>query len=277
MSAAFDESTVADRLSALPGHLSCGLLTGVVQAILFNPYDRALYLAIEKQRSFLSPLNWRIEGKSAMTGVWPSVLQRAVSFGLYFPLEGLGRGLLSPYASAGTVDACAGLIAGAANGLVTAPINAAKYAVWRDTHQPNSLAALGTAYEKGGARVLMRAAPATVSRDLTFGLVFSYLRHRGEKSGFFENGGAGFVATVVSAPFNYARLKQYAFDGKTAPSMIEVFKELGEQTRGMSWGDKTRFIWTRLNIGWGALRVSLGMAIGSQIYKTCAGGNHYSK
>jgi hypothetical protein len=38
--------------------INCGLLGGISQAGLFNPWDRALYLSVKHNRPFLSGLNF---------------------------------------------------------------------------------------------------------------------------------------------------------------------------------------------------------------------------
>jgi hypothetical protein len=63
--------------------LLCGLLAGVAQAGVFNPYDRALYLAMIHNRPFLTLDNWR----HPYRGFGQSVSTRALSGGLFFPLE----------------------------------------------------------------------------------------------------------------------------------------------------------------------------------------------
>jgi hypothetical protein len=63
----------------------CGLSAGVIQAGIFNPYDRALYLSVKDHRRFLHIANW----KSPYSGFAQSIGGRALSGGLYFPLEHL--------------------------------------------------------------------------------------------------------------------------------------------------------------------------------------------
>lgn len=64
-------------------NFSCGLISGLIQAIVFNPWDRALYLSVKESRSFININNF----KQPFTGLLQSIFQRAISAGLYFPLE----------------------------------------------------------------------------------------------------------------------------------------------------------------------------------------------
>jgi hypothetical protein len=56
----------------------CGLLAGVLQSALFNPYDRALYLSVVNRTNFLSWENWQ----APYRGFLQSVGGRALSGGL---------------------------------------------------------------------------------------------------------------------------------------------------------------------------------------------------
>lgn len=57
----------------------CGLLAGISQAGLFNPYDRALYLSVTNRTPFLAWENWKVPYQ----GFLQSVGGRALSGGLY--------------------------------------------------------------------------------------------------------------------------------------------------------------------------------------------------
>ena len=64
--------------------VACGLTAGGIQAALFNPWDRALYLSVIHKRKFLCAANFA----SPYQGFGQSMVLRMVSSGLYFPLEG---------------------------------------------------------------------------------------------------------------------------------------------------------------------------------------------
>ena len=63
--------------------LSCGLISGLIQAAVFNPWDRALYLSVKENRNFLNSYNFH----DPFAGVLQTITQRTISNGLYFPLE----------------------------------------------------------------------------------------------------------------------------------------------------------------------------------------------
>jgi len=68
----------------------CGITAGVLQAGLFNPFDRALYLSITNDVPFLRRENFL----NPYSGFMQSVGHRALSSGLYYPLENFFCSLL---------------------------------------------------------------------------------------------------------------------------------------------------------------------------------------
>ena len=66
---------------------------GLLVSAIFNPYDRALFLSSVHARPFFDNRNWG--GGKSFAGLLPSLMQRSISYGLYFPLEGFYLSLLS--------------------------------------------------------------------------------------------------------------------------------------------------------------------------------------
>jgi hypothetical protein len=236
----------------------CGLVSGLSQTFIFNTYDRALYHSIANRRPFLDPANWK---GNPFRGVSPSFLQRAFSSGLYFPLEDIFRTTIS------SNYAVAGVLVGLVGGIFTTPFNCVKYSMW-SRGNVSMLTAASDLLREGGARRLMRGTLPTLYRDMTFGISYSFLRHQAD-NGFGINVLAAFVATAVSSPFNYARMRVYSPDPGPKQTLT-IIRELWREACDLKTG-RLRFVYNRLNVGWGALRVSLGMGIGSQIYKHCCG------
>lgn len=120
------DSNVPERIRPLK-LMNCGLVSGLLQAAVFNPWDRALYLSVKNERVFLHAENFR----SPMAGVTQTITQRTISAGSYFPLEDIFRKLMfrsTPKDSRWRpwVTFLAGNIAGALNGLLMNPISSIK-------------------------------------------------------------------------------------------------------------------------------------------------------
>lgn len=263
----------------------CGLLAGVAQAGIFNPYDRALYLSVKENRSFLSWQNWQ----SPYSGFFQSIGGRALSGGLYFPLEHYFLHLIRPqYASslssslddAGTMSASyskqhfvAGTLAGAANAIVLNPLSAIKYKSWgRQVSRGMWSEAVGMLHKAGSLRPFWNGLWPTLYRDVTFGGCYTLLRFRFQRMGGLEQWQANILAaafaTVVSGPFNYVRNIQYGTKSQErALSTFSILNDLSiEASQHETLSSRLRLLTTRLRVGWGTCRVALGMSLGHTVY-----------
>lgn len=107
--------------------LNCGFASGLLQAFIFNPWDRALYLSVKNLRPFLTKENF----EKPFAGVTQTVVQRAISSGLYFPLEEIFAAVFNAYEESNEKTRLwklflAGTIAGAINGVVMNPFTRIK-------------------------------------------------------------------------------------------------------------------------------------------------------
>lgn len=269
--------------------VACGLVAGMAQAGLFNPFDRALYLSVVNHTPFLSSQNFQ----RPYQGFFQSVGHRALSGGLYFPLERFFMDLLPTQQQHHPHFALnkflAGTAAGAVNALICNPVAAVKYKTWgRDVNRGMLQEAI-LMLRKGGIRPFYNGLIPTLLRDLTFGGTYTLLRFEFQdhmsilsssstKSGttgtsdmsypLLSNGLAAALATIVSGPFNLARNVQYAT--KSRHIADPVWYVLTEFTQQVSEQPTLRAKWihvqNRLRLGWGTARVALGMAFGHYVY-----------
>jgi hypothetical protein len=252
--------------------LFCGLVAGVAQAGIFNPYDRALYLSVKEDRPFFHPQNW----KSPFTGFFQSLSSRALSGGLYFPLEHFFLRCMDPYESKAWHNLAAGTAAGAVNGCLLNPFSTIKYKTWGQTGNPGMWhTAVGMIRQSGSLRPFSNGLVATVWRDVVFGGCYTWLRLQIQYWGdlspqrqWMGNLTAAALATVASGPFNFARNIQYATSSRDiAASTCRVLLDLVHETR-LNRGvvERWHFLQNRLRIGWGTARVACGMAFGHAVY-----------
>lgn len=142
-------------------------------------------------------------------------------------------------------------------------------------------------FRKGGLALFFVGLSATTLRDLTFGGVFSFLRHefvrskspnddfshrKGNLDTFFVDLVSASIATVCSSPMNYVRDMHYATppDQKVRSitnQLIFLWKESQEQPTSY---DRWRLLQRKLRIGWGTARVGCGMAFSSLVYSWCS-------
>jgi len=251
-----------------------GLVVGSLQVILFNSYDRALYLSMTRHRPFLDGRNWGA-ARDWHRGLWPNLTQRAVTYGLYFPIEQMWtRAILQENANdIQTLCAApiAGCLTGATSAILTNPLAVLKFYQYCPERARQSLRAdikQLTSSGKSCATVWSRGAVVTLLRETVFGTIFTTLRVllADVDNQFFVNVGAGCAATVCSGPLNYVRSRQYAHvcpHGSPPPRIRDVLQGLR-----FEWHKRGTYFMLieRLRIGWGSLRVGLGMGVGNMLY-----------
>jgi len=271
---------------------SCGITAGILQAGLFNPFDRALYLSITNEVPFLRAENFR----NPYSGFMQSVGHRALSSGLYYPLEHFFCSLLlsshsdSDYSqqnSATTIhlhpafaNFFAGTLAGSTNALIVNPISAIKYKSWGREVNRGMMKESMEMFRKGGFRPFGNGLLPTMLRDLLFGGTYTFLRLelqyflqlRPEQQ-WAANMASAAMATVVSAPFNLVRNVQYATRSRVkADSISKILRDFAkEANRHETTWQRARYIQSRLRIGWGTVRVAVGMAFGHFVYDNLMG------
>lgn len=129
--------------------------------------------------------------------------------------------------------------------------------------------------QKAGLRPFFNGAAPTVYRDVVFGACHTWLRLEIQrrldltpKNQWMANIVSAAIATVVSGPFNYARNMQYATPSREeAMSTWTALRQLMADTMQQATPSKQlKHLSSRLRIGWGTLRVALGMAFGHSVF-----------
>ena len=149
-----------DSLIRIQNKLQAGFISGMVQATVFHPWDRALYLAQTTKTSFLDTANWA----KPFQGIRQTLLLRVLSASIFFPLEET----MAPLAASafGGPGMLANFVAGnAAGGLSAAlmnPIQAVRYKAFSLNAKTvgGSINFISTAQgmaQQGGARALSHA------------------------------------------------------------------------------------------------------------------------
>jgi len=271
---------------ALSANIISGFIAGIVCSGLFNPWDRALYLSVKYNRSFLLKENFI----SPYQGFSQAIIQRAFLGSIYYILQGELKQNLYPYLhdnlgfSKPVAQFCIGLSAGCMSGMLTNGISAIKYHTWG--HESRTFfSSVNEMWYQGAYKPFFKGTMATVTRDMTFGATYEVLRH--VKPSFFEkmkqqyptsktyidflfNGVSAGIATIASGPFNYARNMQYATPPEVkSPTIAKSLWDLWIESKKFHAFDRLGFFQQRLRIGWGTTRVIFGMAGGQEIFNRC--------
>lgn len=244
-----------------------GLITGLTQTIVFNPIDRAMYLHVIKKNRFTNSSNW----KHPYQGVSNAVFGKTLSYGLYYALIDYSRQLSSSVTNTeNTKNLLAGIMTGTATGIILNPLNAVKYHAWGKDGQ--TLRETAKMMHQNNFRCFIRGMLATIQRDAVFSSIYAVCqpiikKHTVGNQPLYVGATLVMVstATLFSAPFNYIRNHRYSECVKlNPPSYKQIVSELLSCT--IENNNPIRYLMYRLCIGWGTLRVAVGITSGQIIY-----------
>jgi len=258
--------------------LVCGLLAGICQAGLFNPYDRALYLSVRDHRPFLHRKNFQ----NPYLGFSQSIGGRAIQGGLYFPMEHYflrrlnANKIMYEQSSDPIHNFLAGTAAGALNACILNPLSAVKYKTWGRKENRGMVYEVGRMLRKSQSiRPFFNGLGPTLARDMAFGSCYTVMRLElqywfdlDHKQQWVGNFCAAALATVISGPFNYVRNVQFATkSSEKADGILGILRDLGVSTSQQEGTlGKLKFLQHRLRIGWGTARVAMGMSFAHAVY-----------
>ncbi|AWN75646.1 hypothetical protein LEAN103870_16565 [Legionella anisa] len=266
--------------------VASGLIAGVSNSGLFNPWDRALYLSVKYNRPFLSVQNF----KSPYQGFSQALVQRAFLGSIYYIAQGELKSYLFPYLhhnlgfSETVAQFYVGMAAGSIGGALTNSISAVKYHTWGQ-ESASFRSSVRDMWTLGGLKPFLKGTTATMTRDMVFGSTYEMLRSLmkttskksenktlGSNQSYVEfiyNASAAAVATIASSPFNYVRNMQYATSPNLkSPSTCEVLTGVWNESKTppQSFLSRLSFFQQRFRIGWGTARVAVGMAVGQKLF-----------
>ena len=262
----------------LPNHTVVpALMSGAVQATIFNPVDRALYLRVYHRRPFFHPENWR----QPFQGFGNAAVYRTIASGTYLFWQDETRARLLAFSpelenSPTQLQLLVGTLAGSANGFSLNQLQIVKYHTW-STPEGRFLPTCKKMLEEGGWRIFFRGASISVGRDFAFGVAYETLRvphwsrDRGEWVQFAANTSAAIVACTLSAPINYCRNIIYGAPPSGCPlRAAQLIAFLAHEVKAAGTKpEQWRHLNDRLNIGWGSVRVGVGMAVGQLVFGRC--------
>lgn len=250
-----------------------GLLSGVTNVIIFNPFDRALNLATKNHTSIFLKGYWN--PRVMYQGIHHGIIQRTISYGLWYPAVDMVKTIIDKNgASNKYIDnqILASMFASGLIGLSTSPVSAAKQQYWNSDQKIGIFKFAKQMYKIGGPYAFVRGTTVTVMRDMKFGLIFGYMSftHNKEKK-FLIDAPFATIATIASSPYNYIRVMKYKTECNVHTSSFEILRDLvkivqKECPHGV-WRQIIYIFHNKLNVGWGSARVGLGMAFSRQLYE----------
>lgn len=258
--------------------IAAGLTTGIFCAGLFHPIDRALYLSQKEKKPFFLKENF----KFAYHGIQQTIVQRAITSGIYYTMQGEAKTHLQPLLLNYGIQAhhssfFVGLFAGCVCGAMSNGVSAIKYHTWG--HESRSFfSSVCEMWSHGGSKAFLKGTGATITRDIVFGCVYEVVRQSvrtqlpkstPDLTDFGSNTFAGGLATIASDPFHYARNVQYSTPPhEKPPTTLAILKKLSDEStqhRHLPFG-RLQFFQKTLKIGPSTLRASVSMAVGQAVF-----------
>ena len=237
--------------------LIAGVSAGVFNTYIFNPYDKALFLHTKHTNSFFDKENWTKPYK----GVTQALLHRVISYGMYFPIYDIYNELTF-FDSNRLNVITSGVFTGCTTALLLNPINVIKFHGWNNMHTDMTIINGGkNICKEYGFMCLARGMKYTLTRDIFFGVTYSYLNFEYNKQKhFFTDFIFAIAMTSIVSPINYCRnvIFHTQYD-LTTPTLKQIIRELTK----FSLRD---ILLKKLCIGYGTVRVGLGMACSRKIY-----------
>lgn len=271
-------------------------MSGVINVVLFNPFDRALNLATKNHTTIFKLAYWK--PSVIYQGIHHGIAQRTISYGLYYPIvdtidQKINNKILASVIGSGMI------------GLFTSPVSSAKQQYWNSDQKIGIIDFSKHMYKIGGNYAFFRGTIVTICRDSTFGFVLGSLWYYTLKkenqhcinvfsetvdqkyqefnqkcqqfglygykpnfkliTNFIINTGIGTFATISSSPFNYIRVMKYKTECNVHTSSVTILKNLIQTVnQECTGGIFKKIVFTfhnKFNVGWGSCRVGLGMAL----------------
>jgi len=251
-----------------------GVSTGLIQTFLFNPIDRALYLHVKDNTSFLAKSNWL----SPYHGVFNALGNRVIQYGFYYNIVDWNlKTVTELFPQCGIT--CSRIIAGVATGVTTSvllnPVSCVKYHAWGTDLELRVVAR--NMRKEAGLGSFTRGLGTTAVRDSVFTVLYlvgkKYADDWSPSNGvhFLTNSAISCMATIITAPINYIRNMKYSKGYQNNnPSVSHIYRDLvNQQCPYKTYKDVVpiiRYYTHRLAIGWGTLRVGVGIASGQYIF-----------
>jgi hypothetical protein len=245
-----------------------GLTTGFIQTILFNPIDRALYLHMCENNKLFTRSNWQ----NPYQGVTNAIYSRVIAYGFYYAIIDHYKNMVNSFFTNNnniTKNTIAGIMVGITTSLMLNPFTVIKYYTWKDKNNVLNKVAKDL-IKRQRYKILTHGLSMTITRDIVFSVGYLnikdwYKKYDDNKLSYFLLNMAGVaIATIASSPFNYVRTKIFenGFDKKI--NMLKTLKDLHNES--IINKPYTKYMLKRLCIGYGTLRVAVGINSGQLMY-----------
>lgn len=249
-------------------------------AVAFNPWDQALYRMMLTRTPLFSYTNDRyVHWQNPWRGSRHALAHRIISYGMYFPLIDFYKNqTLKTYnLTSNQISLIASTLTGVTTAIMLNPINVVKTQNWNKdtTNVRQSIFQLikssckeNGKYSLGKISQLGRGLQYTIGRDVLFGTIYTLGNdnYNLKKDPFIDISFAC-LATIINSPMNYIRhQKLFAPLNQPPPTISQIYTNLLENINKCQKNKCTYLFVHNMGLGWGTLRVGVGMMSSRLIY-----------
>lgn len=258
-----------------------GVVGGFANVIPFNPIDRALYKSMSAKSVHPFKMEYWMHYKGSFRfeylmqpfhGASTAVIQRTISYGMYYPIYDIfEKEIEKTIKTKHHCTVITSVLACCFTGFLTSPLAAIKQTNWNAIHKNNMTKLALEMYKLGGMSAFFRGTKITMTREMAFGSVVGYSKNYNETNNFYLNCLYYFIATTVASPLNYARTMIYKSPIDSTISVRQVFIDLKTDIKtechgSTIWRKIYHIAMRRFYVGFGTVRVAIGMSLSGWIY-----------
>ena len=219
------------------------LITGIIQAIIFNPIDKAIYSSIINNNNILSPTNWYAPFSGATNGIYIKI----ITGGVYYYLIDFTKHLNIIQASI-----CISLITAS----IINPFNVIRFNSYiQNLSTYNSFRSV---YTKYNIKFIIIGIEALICRDFIFNII--YLSFKTNNRNLLYNSFIISCACICSSPFQYIKGAKYYNNNNYYNICSQFYINLKNND------NKINYIIKEFGLGYGTLRSIISVYTGHIMY-----------
>ena len=222
------------------------IIVGTIQAVIFNPIDKAIYNSIINNNTLLSRKNWIKPFSGTSNGIYT----RIISGGMYFYLLDYTK-KFNIYESS--------LIVSITTSTILNPFNVVKFQSY--SNNISTYDSIISSYKKFGWKFGKIGIESLILRDFIFNCI--YLKYKKDNNELLHNCSIICAASIISSPVHYVRNMKYYNNDSYYNICKKLFQDINTNQKL-----KPYYIFKQFGIGYGTARTVMGVYSGQLMYST---------
>lgn len=247
-----------------------GITTGLITSLIFNPFDKIIYLQIINKSNFFNKKLWFPYNSYTKNIIYLfhgsnlALTNKIISSGIYFTLLDYLMCISKKLShNEKTQNICTSIILGITTGTLTNPLNIVKYYSW--TQNDNNIRYnIIKIYEKKYVNGFMYGLNFIILRDTIFNYFYITYKKNNLTYDMFLNSSI----LILVSPINYIKnYKYYNVNLDKNNNIYEILKNLYNNIKNQKGiKQKSIHLCNQLAIGYGTLVTSFRITFGQIIY-----------